>query len=347
MISWGMLAVLMGFINTVTQFYWVRFLLGAAEAGSFPGIIVYLSHWFRYEDRAITVALFMAAVPICNIIGSPISGLLLGVHWFGMAGWRWLFILEGAPAIVFGVISLFYLTDWPRQAGWLADDEREWITTELDKEKQSKQATHSHTVWRALRHREVILLALTYFLIVTSGYGFLFWLPTIVKKLSGLPNMMVTLIAALPYCAGLIAKLLVGWSSDHTGERRWHAALPMIVASAGFLLSAVTQSRVALTIVMFCVAAAGQYSYPPAFWALSTRFLAGPAAAAAIGLINSVGNLGGFAGPYVVGYVNTATSSFVGGVLSLSLSALLAAGLILLIRPARQEGVGASGRESH
>src|SRR5438128_5501707 len=138
MISWGLVAVLMGFMNTAKQFYLLRFLLGAAEAGFFPGIIVYLSHWFRYEDRAKTVALFMAAIPISNIIGSPVSGLILGVHWFSLEGWRWLFIIEAAPAIIFGVVTLFYLTDWPHKADWLAADEREWITTELEKEKQLK-----------------------------------------------------------------------------------------------------------------------------------------------------------------------------------------------------------------
>ncbi|MBI3949732.1 MAG: MFS transporter [Acidobacteria bacterium] len=336
MISWGILATLMGFIHTATQFYWVRFLLGAAEAGFFPGIIVYLSHWFGYEDRAKAVALFMAAIPISNIIGSPLSGLLLGINWFGLAGWRWLFILEGAPAIIFGIATIFYLTDWPHQAKWLLAGEREWITAELDQEKQRKNAEHSYRIWEALKHREVIMLTLAYFFIVTSLYGFNFWLPTIIKKLSGLPNLLVTLIAALPYCIGLIAMLLIGWSSDRTGERRWHTALPMIVTSLGLLLSAVTQNNAAVAIAMFCLAAAGLSGYLPGFWALPTSFLTGSAAAAAIGLINSVGNIGGFVGPYVVGYVRTATNSFFGGVLYLSLSALVAAGFILALRQAKQ-----------
>jgi sugar phosphate permease len=337
MISWGMLAILMGFINTATQFYWVRFLLGAAESGFFPGMIVYLSHWFRYEDRAKALAMFMAAIPISNIIGSPVSGLILGINWFGIAGWRWLFILEGAPAILFGMITLFYLTDWPRQATWLSPDERQWITSELEQEKKIRHAESSPRVWEALRQREVIMLALAYFFIVTSLYGFSFWLPTIVKKLSGLPNLLVTLIAALPYCVGVMTKLLVGWSSDRTGERRWHTAGPMIVAGMGLLLSAIVQNNPALAIAMFCLTGAGLYSYLPGFWALPTRFLTGSAAAAAIGLINSVGNLGGFAGPYVVGYVTAATHSFFGGVLYLSVSALVAAGFILALGQAKQK----------
>src|SRR5437868_4415525 len=191
MISWGIVAILMGFIHTKTQFYSARFLLGAAEAGFFPGIIVYFSHWFRYEDRAKAVALFMAAIPIANIIGSPVSGLLLGINWLGLPGWRWLFILEGVPAIIFGIITIFYLTDWPHQARWLPDDEREWLTSELEREKVAKQKMHSHSILEALRHREVILLTLAYFFIVTANYGLNFWLPTIIKRLSGTTNFVV------------------------------------------------------------------------------------------------------------------------------------------------------------
>jgi len=332
MITWGIVAVLMGFMHTATQFYWLRLGLGAAEAGFFPGIIVYLTHWFRYQDRAKAVALFMAAVPLSNFLGAPVSGLLLGVNWFGLAGWRWLFILEGAPAIVLGVVTIFYLTDWPHQAKWLAEDEREWITKELEKEKEIKAAAHSVSVLQALKHREVVLLALGYFFVITGLYGFNFWLPTIVKSLSGLPNLTVTLISALPYFVGFLALLIIGWSSDRTGERRFHTAIPMFVAGLGLLLSAMTQSIPVLAVAMFCIAAAGLYSFFPAFWALPTTFLAGSAAAASIGLINSIGNLGGFAGPYIVGYLNEKSHSFIGGMLYLSLSAIVGAGLILVLR---------------
>jgi len=332
MITWGIVAVLMGFMHSATQFYWLRLGLGAAEAGFFPGIIVYLTHWFRYQDRAKAVALFMAAVPLSNFLGAPVSGLLLGVNWFGLAGWRWLFILEGAPAIVLGVVTIFYLTDWPHQAKWLAEDEREWITKELEKEKEIKAAAHSVSVLQALKHREVVLLALGYFFVITGLYGFNFWLPTIVKGLSGLPNLTVTLISALPYFVGFVALLVIGWSSDRTGERRLHAAIPMFVAGFGLLLSAMTQSMPVLAVAMFCIAAAGLYSFFPAFWALPTTFLAGSAAAASIGLINSIGNLGGFAGPYIVGYLNERTHSFIGGMLYLSLSAIIGAILILALR---------------
>jgi len=342
MIIWGMLAILTGFIHTSTQFYWVRFLLGAAEAGFFPGIIVYLSHWYRYEDRAKALGLFMVAVPISNVVGAPVSGMILGIHWLGIAGWRWLFILEGIPAIVFGVVSIFYLTDWPRQAKWLPDDEREWITGELEREKEAKEAARRYSIWQALRNREVLLLTLAYFFIVTSQYGFNVWIPTIVKSMSGASNFAVTMIAALPYSAALIALLVVGWSSDRTQERRWHTAGSMLVAGTGFLLSVLSQGNVALEVAMFCVAGAGMYGYLPGFWALPTSFLSGTAAAASIGLINSIGNLGGFAGPYIVGYISNRTGSFLGGLLYLSVSAVVAAGMILSLREAGQKRTQAS-----
>src|SRR6266704_1370238 len=163
MVSWGVVAVLMGFVQTKTQFYSLRSLLGAAEAGFFPGIIVYLSHWFRHEDLAKAISMFMAAIPLANIIGSPISGFILGVNWFGLAGWRWVFILEGVPAVIGGIVTIFYLTDWPHQAKWLPAEECDWITRELEREKQDKQAVHSYRIWEALRHRELMLLVMAYF----------------------------------------------------------------------------------------------------------------------------------------------------------------------------------------
>lgn len=339
MISWGIVAVLMGFVHTATQFYWARFFLGAAEAGFFPGIIVYLSHWFRYEDRSKAVALFMAALPFSNLIGSPLSGLILGVNWLGLAGWRWLFIIEGAPAFIVGIVTMFYLTDWPHQAKWLPDDERQWIAGELEREKHRKNADRSYSIMQALTDRKVIMLTLAYFFVITGLYGVNFWMPTIIKQLSGLPNLLVTCIAALPYAVALAAMLLVGWSSDRTKERLWHTALPMIAAGVGLLLSAAMHSSVPLAVATFCLAVAGLHAHFPGFWALPTSFLGGTAAAAAIGLINSVGNLGGFVGPYLVGYLVTRTNSFFGGMLFLALSTLLAAGCILTLRQARRDEI--------
>ena len=325
---------LMGFVHTKNQFYVLRFLLGTAEAGFFPGIIVYFSHWFRYEDRAKTVGMFMAAVPLSNIVGSPISGLLLRADWWGIAGWRWLFIIEGAPAIIFGVITIFYLTDRPHQARWLTPDEREWISAELKKEDEEKRRVRSFRILEAFRNPDVIKLTLGYFFMITAIYGFNFWLPTIIKRLSGFSNLVVTFVAALPYCVGLISVLVMGWSSDKTRERRWHTALPMMVGSLGLLLSVLMGNHIALAVSMFSLAAAGMYGYLPGFWSLPTSFLTGTAAAASIGLINSIGNLGGFAGPYIVGYLSQRTNSFMAGVLYLSSSALLAAMIILSLRTA-------------
>ena len=332
MISWGIVAMLMGAVHTKNQFYAMRFLLGVAEAGFFPGMIVYLSHWFRWEDRAKAVALFMSAQPLSNMLGSPISGLLLGVNWLGLAGWRWLFIIEGAPAVIFGFVTIFYLTDRPHQARWLSQEERDWLTSELTREQQAKDGVRSYGILQAIRHRSVIFLALAYFCIVTTVYGFTFWLPAIIKKQSGLSNLHVSLISAIPYCVGLVTILVVGWSSDRTKERRWHTALPMIAASVGLLLAVLSQDKLWLAVAMFCVTAVGIYGYLPGFWALPTSFLTGTAAAACIGLINLVGNLGGFAGPYAVGYLSNVTNSFVGGIAYLSLSALIAALLILSLK---------------
>jgi sugar phosphate permease len=336
MISWGILAILTGFVHTKNQLYIVRFLLGAAEAGFFPGIIVYISHWFRYQDRAKEVAYLMAAVSVSNIIGSPLSGLLMKINWLGLAGWRWMFILEGVPAVILGVVTLFYLTDWPHQAKWLPKDERDWLTAELESEKKTKEGKHSLGILEAFRHREVVLLTLAYFFMVTGVYGLNFWIPSMVKNMSGLSTFKVSLISALPYCFGLITILLVGWHSDKTNERRWHTALSMMAASAGLLLSVVFGNFVPVAIVMLCIAGAGNAGYLPGFWALPTSFLTGTTAAASIGLINSFGNLGGFAGPYVVGYLSTKTGSYYPGVLYLSASALIASFLILALRATRK-----------
>jgi len=231
------------------------------------------------------------------------------------------------------------LTDWPHQAKWLPDDERNWLITALEQEKQAKESKHSLNIRQALRHREVVLLTLGYFFMVTAVYGLNFWIPSIVKKLSGLSNFEVSLIAALPYCFGFVTILLVGWHSDKTGERRWHTAISMAAASSGLVLSVVFGSYAPLAIAMLCITGAGNAGYLPGFWALPTSFLTGTAAAASIGLINSFGNLGGFVGPYVVGFLSTKTGSYYGGVIYLSISALVAAFLILSIRATRKSTV--------
>jgi D-galactonate transporter len=332
MISWGVLAIMTAFVTTSTQFYWVRFLLGAAEAGFFPGIIVYLSHWFRYEDRAKAVALFMAAIPVSNLLGSPISGLLLGVHWLNQPGWRWLFIVEGIPAVILGFITIYYLTDWPRDATWLPDDEKQWIMRELEFEKRQRKAARHISMWQALRHRDVLLLVGAYFFATVGFYGLNIWMPTLLKQSSNWSDLKVTVVAMIPHLAGLISMLLVGASSDRTGERRWHAASAMVLGGIGYVLVIMAGGNPLLVVAAFCVVAAGVDGYFPGFWPLPTAFLTESAAAASIGLINSFGNLGGFVGPYILGYVRTTTNSFNIGLACLAVSMALGAACVLSVR---------------
>jgi MFS transporter, ACS family, tartrate transporter len=341
MMSWGTLTVLMAFIRTAGQFYFVRFLVGAAEAGFFPIVIVYLSHWFRNEDRAKAVARFFAANPLSFVIGSPVAGYLLGISWLGLRGWRWLFILEGIPAIVFGVITAFYLTDWPREASWLRSDERDWITEQLSREKQAKQQVRSYTVWQALSHRDVLLLTFAYFFALTGNYGIAFWLPTILKRLSGQTNLRVTLLAALPYLAGFLVQQFNGWHSDRTGERRWHAALPLLLSGVALSLAVYFGSNLALSVMLFTIVGACYFAFHPAFWTVPSAFLGESAAAASIGLINSVGNLGGFVGPLIMGYLVTRTNSFNAGLSYLVASLCLSGILMLAIGVGRRRVVSA------
>jgi ACS family tartrate transporter-like MFS transporter len=332
MISWGILAIATAFVKTAPQFYWVRFLLGTAEAGFFPGLIVYLSHWFRYEDRAKAVALFMAGIPVSNLIGSPISGLLLGVHWMNQPGWRWLFIVEGLPAIVLGIITWFYLTDWPREAKWLPEDEKQWIIGELEREKHERKSVRQYSMWEAMRHRDVLLLVGAYFFATVGFYGLNIWMPTILKAASNWSDLKVTLVAMIPHLAGLAGMLLFGASSDRTGERRWHAAGAMILGAAGYILVVLAGANPLLVVAAFCVVAAGADGYFPGFWPLPTAFLTESAAAASIGLINLVGNMGGFVGPYILGYVRTATNSFNIGLGLLAFSMVIGAACVLSVR---------------
>ena len=331
MITWGMMTVLMAFIHTSRQFYIVRFLVGAAEAGFLPGVIVYLTYWFRYQDRGKAVAFFYAANPLSYVVGSPLAGLLLGLSWLGMRGWRWLFIIEGVPAVLLGIITLWYLTDWPRLAKWLPDEEKLWITTELQCEKEAKKQRHSYSVWQALRHRDVLLLTACYFCAMTGSYGIAFWLPTILKRLSGKSDLKVTLLAALPYIAAFITQQVNGWHSDHTRERRWHAAVPVFSCGIALALAVLYRDNLVVAIGLFVIAGGSFYGFQPVFWAVPTLFLSESAAAASIGLINAVGNLGGFVGPMVMGYLAHRTHSFSAGLLYLVASLFVAGGLMLAV----------------
>jgi MFS transporter, ACS family, tartrate transporter len=333
MISWGLVTLGMAFVRTPHQFYTMRFLLGLAEAGFFPGIIVYLTHWFIYEDRAKAVATFMAAIPLAYAIGSPISGLLLGVHWGGLRGWQWLFIIEGLPALFFGVITWFYLSDWPYQAEWLPAGEREWLANQLESEKRAKKAVRAYTVWQALRHRDVLILTALHFVQNGSAYALAFWLPTMLKRLSGLSDFKITLLVALPNLLGFVAMQVNGWHSDRTAERRWHTAIPLWVTAAALLMLSVTQWGMIGSLLLFSVAAAGLLAFLPSFWAMPSAFLSDTAAALATGTINCVAaGLGGFLGPAMVGYQAARTHSFRSSFAVLVIALVIAGVLPLTIR---------------
>jgi MFS transporter, ACS family, tartrate transporter len=345
MVSWGLVTIGMAFIRTAHQFYTMRFLLGLAEAGFFPGIIVYLTHWFVYEDRAKAIAGFMAAIPLAYVVGSPISGLLLGVHWGSLRGWQWLFILEGLPALFFGVMTWFYLTDWPHQAKWMPADEREWVIHQLEKEKQAKKSVHAYTVWQALRDRDVAILTVLHFVQNGSAYALAFWLPTMIKRLSGLSDIKVTLLVALPNLLGFVAMQANGWHSDRTGERRWHTAIPLWVAAGALLVLSKADWGTVPSLVLFSIAAAGLLAFLPSFWAMPSAFLSDTAAAMATGTINCVAaGLGGFLGPALVGYQAARTHSFRSGFAALVVALVIAGVLPLTLRVRGHVGELSAGK---
>ena len=336
LVVWGGLATCTGFITSAHQFYGIRFFLGIAEAGFFPGVIVYLSHWYRYEDRGKAVALFMAAIPASNMLGASVAAFLMRVHWGGLAGWRWLLILEGAPAVLAGIVAFFYLTDRPQDARWLPEDERIWIAEALARERMAKPARHSLTAWQALRNPQVLTFSLIYFCYITNSVGLATWLPKIVQRISGLSTTEVILISGIPWLAAIPAMLLTASHSDRTRERRWHAAIPILTMGFALLLSVWAGNHLVLAIAAFSIATMALYSFPSPFWALPTLVLSGPAAAASIALINSIGNLGGFAGPYVIGYLSDKTGSYTAGILYLVASGVGAGWLVLSLRTPRK-----------
>jgi MFS family permease len=333
MLSWGLVTMGMAFIRTPHQFYTVRFLLGLAEAGFFPGIIVYLTHWFIYEDRAKAVAGFMAAIPLSFAVGSPVSGLLLAVHWGGLRGWQWLFILEGLPALFFGGMTWFYLTDWPREAKWLPADEQKWVIDQLENETRAKKSAHSYTVWQALRHRDVLILTTVHLVQNGSAHALAFWLPTMLKRVSGLSDFKVTLLVALPNLLGFVAMQVNGWHSDRTAERRWHTAIPLWVTAGGFLALSLADWGTVPSLLLLSIASASLLAFLPSFWAMPSAFLCDSAAAMATGTINCVASgLGGFLGPALVGYQAARTHSFRPAFAVLVAALLLAGALPLLVR---------------
>ncbi len=346
MISWGIVAALMGLIGTrwmnfasdENQFYVLRFILGLAEAGYFPGIIVYLSHWFRYEDRAKAKSHFMIGLPIATMAGVPLSQLIMhNITWGGWEGWRWVFVLEGIPSVIFGVVTLFYLTDRPSEAKWLPEDEKQWIMGELERERREMLTAGKDPLWagivKGLMNPKTLLLSVVYIFIVTGYYGLTFFLPSITAKMKGTSVTTQTIITSLPYAFGLFAMLINSAHSDRTGERRWHTALPMLFGGVGLALAILSGDVLALVVTFLCLAGIGMHAYLPVFWTWPTKFMAASAAATAIGLINSFGNLGGYVGPKVVGYLSTKYNSYVPGMWFLVVCVLMAGLLAILVKP--------------
>ncbi len=329
MIAWGSLTVLTGLVHTAGQLYAARVLLGAAEAGFFPGVVVYLSHWFTRKDRAKAASRFMAAIPLSFIVGSPLAGWILGHPWLGVDGWRWLFALEGLPAILLGAVAFFYLTDWPREAAWLAPEQREWVEKQLKKERPA----HSQkiTAWQALHSRPILLLAAVAFFEYFVAYTVAFWLPTILKRQSGFSDLRVGLIGTLPYVVALMAMLINGWHSDKTGERRWHSAVPQFIAAIALFALIALPASTSVSVTFFTLMCI-MWAFLPVFWAMPGEILSESAAAAGVGMVNSVGSVAGFAGPFAFGYLNNRTGSYSYG-LALMMVCAIAGGLLVLRIP--------------
>jgi MFS transporter, ACS family, tartrate transporter len=341
LITWGALTTLTGFVRSPLELYGARFLLGAAEAGFFPGVIVYLSHWFIYEDRAKAIARFMSAIPIGFIVGGPIAGAILGVHWLGVSGWRWLFLLEGAPAILLGMATLFVLPDRPNEARWLRADEREWLTARLAEERRAKAHVEHVTVWRALRHPSVLLLTAGLFFTYTGGYAFWFWMPTMLQRLTGWNVQHIGWIGAIPFIAGLIGMLLLGWSSDRMRERRWHFAMPQLTSALALGAWFFLPPSNILLVVVFSLVVFGTIAYLPSFWALPSALLSASAAAAAVGFINCTASIGGFVGPKIIGELSQRSGSFHSGFVFM-IACWTIASLLVLLCPRERNVGGAS-----
>jgi len=331
-IVWGFVSIAMLFITGPRSFYVMRFLLGAAEAGFFPGVVLYLTYWFPGPERARAVAQFSTASMAAGIFGAPLSGVLLSMRGVvGLDGWQWLFLVEGIPAVVLGLIALLYLTDDPEHARWLPPEEQTWLVAAIQRDREEALRPHASTLRAGLMDPMVWRLSLTLFLIVTSGYGFSFFLPQIVKAFSGASDLAVGAWTAVPFLVAAIGMVTVAAHSDRTDERRWHTASCAAVAAAGLFTASLGASPI-VSFVALCIAAIGLYSFTPPFWSLPTSFLRGDGAAAGIALINATGNLGGFLGPTIMGWMREATGGYLAGLRVLALAAAASGVLVVATR---------------
>ncbi len=329
LITWGIISCFMAFIQSPWQFYLVRFLLGAAEASFYPVIYaIVIPRWFTPQERPQAIALMLTSLQASAIIGAPLAGWLLGITAFGLHGWQMLFILESIPAVVFGVIILFVLADWPREAAWLTLQEKEHLADCFEQETAAKKAARHYTMWQALRDPEVLKLCFIYFLWCTGFWGFNYWMPTALKELSGWSNLTIGWLIVIPMALSMLTMMFIGASSSRTGEKRWHGAVPLFASALGMGIGAfVTNPQVNFLCV--CLTAIGVYGAFGIWWSYPTTFLSGAAAAGAVALINSCGNVGGYAGPYLNGFVKDATGSFLRA--SIVLACMLAAAGALML----------------
>ncbi|MFJ9450312.1 MFS transporter [Herbaspirillum sp. NPDC101397] len=324
MVTWGIVGCAMASIQGEWSFYALRFLLGLAEAGFAPGVLLYLTYWFPKKERGKAVAGFMLATVLSSVVGAPLSGYLLSsTHgWFGLAGWQWMFILEGVPAIIMGVVTFFYLVDRPEQGNWLNQEERRWLTTTLAAE-QEKNAVHAQHEFRAIfRDKRMWILTLIYMFNAVAIYGVVLWLPQIVKSLGGLNNFQTGIVSAIPFICAAVGLVLVARSSDRTGERKMHTACAGLFGGVFLAASALVPSPV-LGLVLICIAAMGLWATLGVFWTLPTQFLSGAAAAGGIAMINGFAQIGGFIGPYLVGWIRETTHSFSMALLVLAVSPMI------------------------
>jgi len=334
MVAWGSLTGLTALVRTPNELYLARFLLGAAEAGFFPGVVVYLSHWFVREDRAKATSNFMAAIPLSLAIASPVAGWILGHSWSGIAGWRWLFVVEGAPAVLLGIAAYFLLTDTPREAHWLKPEQREWIAAKLEAQKPAGEK--AMTIWQAFTSRNVVLLALLTFLNYSVFYSFIFWMPTMLKRFSGLADARVGLLGAIPYLVCFVVMLINGWHSDKQMERRWHISIPMLIAAVGLFGLMEQPSSMRGLVALLTLVTAGN-AYLSVFWSLPTEILSPSIAAASVGLISSVGSIAGFASPYMFGFLREKTGAFTVGLAILGVIAVAMSLAIFLVPKVRDD----------
>jgi ACS family tartrate transporter-like MFS transporter len=339
MFTWGILSAACAFVTGPTSFIVVRFLLGVAEAGFFPGVMLYFTYWFPARFRGRITAMLFLAGPTANALSNVAGGALLEMNGvLGLRGWQWVFISEAAPAVILSFVVLRKMIDRPSDANWLEPDERQWLEKELDGERAEVEAQGRLTLGKALMDSRVVALSTIYFLSVTAGYGTTFFLPQIVKGL-GLSNFMTGLASAIPYLIGMIALLLWGWSSDRRGERRWHLIAASVTAAIGFSLAGVAGNSF-WSLPAICLAVIGIYGTRPTFWPLPSIFLSGTAAAGGIALINSIGNLGGYVGPFIVGWIKDSTNSFEMALYFLAACSLALGAVVFVARRASDARVG-------